>query len=293
MHDFTYHAPASLAEAFALKTKAAAAGRFLAGGTDLFLALEWGPAKVSMVIDLKAIAGMEGIAKLPGGGVRIGALTRMAAIENDAGLQKGYPALSDAAAVVGGPPIRNRATLGGNVCNASPAADTSTPLLALGAQAVLASAKGERTVPLAALWKGPRRTTLKQGELLKELHLPALPARTGCAFERLTRAAMDIAVVNAAAVVTTDAKGNFKDVFVALGAVAPTVLAVKGIGKALAGRPCDDAALEVVHAAAEKAAKPIDDQRASAAYRKEMAGVLALRAVRRAHALAVGKGGRS
>jgi carbon-monoxide dehydrogenase medium subunit len=293
MHDFTYHAPATLAEAFDHKSKAAAGGRFLAGGTDLFLAMEWGQADVGTVIDLKGIPELSGVEKLPDGGYRIGALTRMAQIENDEALRAALPALADAAAVVGGPPIRNRATVGGNLCNASPAADTSTPLLALGAEVVLASAAGERTVPLAELWSGPRNTTLQPGELLKEVHVPALPPGGACAFERLTRTVMDIAVVNAAAVVAVDKQGRFASAALALGAVAPTVLAVPEVNDELKGQACDEAALERVRAAAERAARPIDDQRASADYRREMAGVLAARAVRRAHELAAGKGGRS
>lgn len=292
MRDFIYHAPANLADAFSLKTKEDATSRFLSGGTDLFLAMEWGPAEVTTVIDLKGIAELGGIEALAGGGWRIGALTPMAAIENDAGLQAAFPALCAAARVVGGPAVRNRATLGGNLCNASPAADASTPLLAMGAEVVLASGAGERTLPLAGLWDGPRSNTLKAGELLKEVRLPAAGERSGCAFERLTRTAMDIALVNAAAVVAVDGAGRFTAAALALGAVAPTVLAVPEVAALLQGRDCGEQTLADIAAAAEKAARPIDDRRASAAYRREMVGVLAARAIARAHEMAT-NGGRA
>lgn len=288
MQDFIYHAPATLSEALSLKAEAGKDARFLAGGTDLFLAMEFADSPVGTVVDLKNISGLQGIEKLPDGGWRLGALTLMSEIESHAELLEHCPALADSATVVGGPPVRNRATLGGNICNASPAADTSTPLLALAAEVVVAGAKGERTIPLAELWSGPRATTLAAGEVVKEVRLPKPEARSGNAFERLTRAAMDIALVNAAAVVTADEAGNFAGLRCALGAVGPTVLEVAGLEAELGGKPCNDEALERVRELARKAAKPIDDKRASADYRRDMAGVLAARAVQRAHALAVG-----
>lgn len=289
MRDFAYHAPASLEEAIELKTKQDSASRFLSGGTDLFLAMEWGAAEIKTVIDLKSIPELNGLEQLAGGGYRIGALTPMATIEKDEGLRRVFPSLCAAAEVVGGPSTRNRATLGGNLCNASPAADTATPLLVLGAEVVAAGAGGERTFPLAELWSGPRANTLQPGELLKEVRLPAPRERSGCAFERLTRTAMDIAVVNAAAAVSLDAEGRFAHVALALGAVAPTVLAVPNLTRALVGKAPGKDVLEQVRALAEGAAQPIDDRRASAAYRREMAGLLAVRAVRRALDLAGGQ----
>lgn len=288
MQDFTYHAPATLAEALSLKAGAGADARFLAGGTDLFLAMEFTDSPVGTVVDLKNISDLQGIESLPDGGWRLGALTLMAEIENHQALSQALPALAESAMVVGGPPVRNRATLGGNICNASPAADTSTPLLALGARVVVASGGGERSMALAELWAGPRATTLASGELVKQVLLPATPARSGCAFARLTRSAMDIALVNAAAVVTADDAGNISSVVCALGAVGPTVLQVSGLDDELRGKPCTEETLQTVRKLARDAAKPIDDKRASADYRRDMAGVLAARAVKQAHALAVG-----
>ena len=131
MHSFAYHAPATLPEAIALMGRDPAHSRYLAGGTDLYLALEHRLADVRTLIDLKTIGTLEGIGVGPGPAWRIGALTRLADVERHPDLQRWFPALCAAAAVVGGPPVRNRATLGGNLCNASPAADAATPLLAL------------------------------------------------------------------------------------------------------------------------------------------------------------------
>jgi CO/xanthine dehydrogenase FAD-binding subunit len=289
MQTLSYHAPATLAEAVALMQADPAHSRYLAGGTDLFLALEHRLPEVHTVIDLKHIPGLDGIGVGPGTAWRIGALTRMGDIEQHADLQRHFPALCAAAAVVGGPATRNRATLGGNLCNASPAADTATPLLALSATLLVADGAAERSVPLAELWSGPRRMTLAPGAVVTAIALAAPAARSGNAFARLTRVAMDIALVNAAASVTLDDAGRAESVVVALGAVAPTVILVADLETALAGKALDDAALEEVRAQAEAAARPIDDVRASAAYRAEMAGVLAARAVRQAAARARGE----
>jgi carbon-monoxide dehydrogenase medium subunit len=288
MHPFAYHTPATLADAIALMQADLAHSRYLAGGTDLYLALEHQLAEVHTVIDLKGIAGLDGVGVGPGTAWRIGALTCMAELERHPDLRRHFPALCDAAAVVGGPPIRNRATLGGNLCNASPAADTATPLLALGATVAVADAAGERTLPVAELWRGPRATTLAPGAVLTAIGLPAPPPRSGNAFRRLTRTAMDIALVNAAARVALDEDGRAESVVVALGAVAPTVILVAGLESTLAGALLDEDALDEVRSQAEAAARPIDDVRASAAYRSEMAGVLAARAVQAAAAMARG-----
>ncbi|MBI4081617.1 MAG: FAD binding domain-containing protein [Candidatus Lambdaproteobacteria bacterium] len=279
MDDFTYHAPATVAEALALRAEGGGAARYLAGGSDLLLAMQRAEPPVARVIDLKGIAALREIRVAADGGVALGAAVTMAAIERHAHLLAHYPALVAAAAAVGGPPIRNRATVGGNVCNASPAADTSPVLLALGARAVIAGGGGERELPLAELWSGPGRLTLLDGELLTAVRLPALPPRTGCGFQRLTRAAMDIALVSAAAVCTLDRGDRITAAACALGAVAPTVLAVAGLGAALAGSRADAGTLARVEHLAAAAARPIDDHRASAAYRREMAGVMARRAM--------------
>jgi carbon-monoxide dehydrogenase medium subunit len=286
MQEFTYYAPVSVAEAIHLISDDPAHSKVLAGGTDLVLAMEYGHQDARSVIDLKRIAELDGIRGGKSGEWIIGAMTRMADLESHAEIRRDFPALAEAAAVVGGPPTRNRATLGGNVCNASPAADTSPVLLALGAEMVIAGATGDRRIPLHQFWEGPGRTTLAPGELLREIVLPRREAGSGCAFQRLTRSAMDIALVNAAARVTLDGKGSIAAATVALGAVAPVVITAGELGEALAGQPWTPELRARVTALASAAAQPIDDVRASAEYRREMAGVLAARAVEQAVARA-------
>ena len=294
MINFSYHTPATLDEAQHLLAGDPARNRLLAGGTDLYLVLEHWAETAGQVIDLKRIPGLDGVEATPEGGWRIGALTRMADVERDGPLRGSLPALCEAAAVVGGPPVRNRATLGGNLCNASPAADTAPPLLAMDAAVEISGPGGLRTVPLAQLWDGPRSTTLAPGEILTAVTIPPPGPRAGNAFARVTRSAMDIAVVNAAAVVALDGQGLLTSLRIALGAVGPMVVAVPGLEE-LIGKPVDAALAKDVERRAEAAAQPISDVRASAAYRREMAGVLAGRAVREAAQRAapgIGKGGR-
>lgn len=279
MQDFTYHAPRSLVDALALLAEHGDTASCLAGGTDLVLAMERGRIGRPHVIDLKKIPELLGITTLPGGGHRIGALTVMAEIESNPEVTRRFPALAAAAAVVGGPAIRNRATLGGNLCNASPAADTAAPLVALGAEVELAGRSGTRTLPIARFWLGPGKTILAPGELLTAVRLTARADPSGNAFHRVTRTAMDIAIVNAAAEATLDAAGNMGHLTVALGAAGPMVLAVGGLGEAVRGRPVDAALLDFVAERARAEARPRDDVRASAAYRADQCGVLARRAV--------------
>lgn len=207
MQSFAYHAPASLDEAIGLMLADPAHSRYLAGGTDLYLALEHKPEPVHHVIDLKHIPALSGIER-NNAGWRIGALTRMADIEVHAELVASLPALAESAGFVGGPPVRNRATLGGNLVNASPAADTATPLLALDASVTVVGKEGERNIPIADLWQGPRVTTMAPGEVLTAITLPAPPDGSGNGFARLTRTAMDIALVNAAARIDLDGSGR-------------------------------------------------------------------------------------
>ena len=283
MHPFSYHAPRTLPEAFELLAADLAGSRLLAGGTDLYLALENGLEGVRHLIDLKRIPGLQGIALAPEGACRIGALTLMSDLLRDSHVQKHLPALASAAAVVGGPPIRNRATLGGNLCNASPAADTAPPLVALGAQVEIVGKAGQRIIPLTQLWRGARINTLQPGEVLSTVLVPAQPARSATGFARLTRSAMDIALVNAAGCLRLAEDDTVSGLRLALGAVAPTVLELAG-PPALLGQPLNTQTLNLVREYAQEQARPIDDLRASAAYRREMVGVLAVRAVRQAAA---------
>ena len=287
MQDFAYHAPPTVAEAIALFAADPEGSRYLAGGTDLFLALEHGSSTVRRVIDLKAISGLDGIAEQPDGGHRLGALLPMDELMRNGVIRANYRALAESAEVVGGPPIRNRATLGGNLCNASPAADTAVPLVAFMAMAVLSSASGGRAIPVVRLWEAPGRTVLRPGELMTAIELPPPLPASASTFERLTRSAMDIALLSASAVISLNDDGTCRLVTLALGAVAPTVISIPEAGEVLRDTNCDDAALARVVRAVIETVRPIDDIRASAEYRREMAGVLAKRALARAYAIAI------
>ena len=275
MRSFQYLAPARLDEALALLSPEAVP---LAGGTDLFLRMERRHTQPAAVVDLKRIPGMDGIEVLDGG-LRIGALTLMETLATSPPIQKGYDALAQAARVVGSVQTRNRATIGGNLANASPAADTATPLMALGASVEAADVNGTREIPVERLFLGPGRTALRDGEILTAVRLPALPARAGNSFQRCVRTAMDIAVVNCAAFVRLDEDGLIGEARIALGAVGPTPLRAASAESRLVGRrPSPDLAAEAAEAAADDA-QPIDDVRAGADYRTEMVRVLTRRAI--------------
>ncbi len=275
MRPFRYLAPRRLDEALSLLTPGAVP---LAGGTDLFLRMERRQTQPDTVVDLKRIPDMDRT-EVVDGVVRIGALALMDSLAASSLIQEQFEALAQSARVVGSTQTRNRATLGGNLANASPAADTATPLMALGARVEAGGADGTREMAVEELFLGPGTTTLRDGELLTAVFVPTMPARAGSAFQRCVRTAMDIAVVNCAAFVRLDASGAIADARIALGAVGPTPLRAPAAEGRLKGRHLDSGvAAEAAECAAEEA-RPIDDVRASADYRREMVRVLTRRAV--------------
>ncbi len=285
MRRFRYLAPRGLDEALSLLTPDAVP---LAGGTDLFLRMERRQTQPDAVVDLKRIPDMDRI-EPSDGGLRIGALAAMESLAASSLIVNGYRALAESARVVGSIQTRNRATIGGNLANASPAADTATPLLALGATAEAGRVDGTRELPLEQLFLGPGRTALEHGEILTAIRVPAMHGRTGSSFQRCVRTAMDIAVVNCAAFVRLDEDGAVGDARIALGAVGPTPLRASAAESCLRGRRFDaDAAAEAAECAVNDA-RPIDDVRASADYRKEMVRVLTRRAVENAFQRAQGE----
>ncbi len=273
-----FHAPKSLADAVAMLA-ADPGARVLSGGTDLIVQLQSGRIAPSAVIDLKRIAGMIGVRSEAGGFV-IGAATPCTALKADKALVAAWPGVVEAANLIGSVQVRNRATMAGNLCNASPAADSVPALVVAGATAVIAGPGGSREVPVEAITLSPGKTSLAPGEFVAELRLPARPQGGGDAYLRsIPRTEMDIAVVGAAAALVIDASGTCTAARIALGAVAPTVLLVEAAGKALVGSKLDDAALEAMAEAVRAACRPIDDKRGTAAYRTAMAGTLAKRVV--------------
>lgn len=283
--EIRYEAPHSIEQAVGLM-QADPSARVLAGGTDLLVRFRAGLERPSAFIDVKRIPRLSGI-ELDEQGLRLGAAAPAAEIGERDDLRRLWPGLMEAVRLLGSTQIQGRATVGGNLCNASPAADTTCALIVNQAQCVIAGPGGERTVPVEAFCTGPGRTALERGEFLVELRLPRPRPRTADAYLRLIpRSEMDIAVAGAAVSLTLDAGGRTTAARIAIGAVAPTALAVPEAAAALVGTTPDEGAAERAGAAARAAARPIDDKRGTAAYRRAVVGVLTKRAVRIAAARA-------
>jgi carbon-monoxide dehydrogenase medium subunit len=276
-----YEAPRTVADAVAILARERDS-RVLAGGTDLLVQMRTGRTKPRVLVDVKRIPDLR-VVTLDSNGLRIGAGVSCAEIREVPGLAAAYPGLHEAVALIGSEQIQGRATVAGNLCNASPAADTVPALIALGARAVIAGPKGTRELPVEQMVTAPGRNALAPGELLVELRVAPPAPRAADAYLRLIpRSEMDIAVVGAAVRVALAPDGTCTDARVALGAVAPTALRVPAAEAALVGTRVDAAALARLAEAASAAARPIDDKRGTAAYRRQVAGVLARRAAARA-----------
>jgi carbon-monoxide dehydrogenase medium subunit len=258
---------------------ASGGARVFAGATDLIPQLRAGRPEPGGLVDLKRIDRLVSVTRT-GSGWTIGAATPTVRLTDDPDLAAAFPGLVEAAGLIGSDQIQSRSSLGGNLCNASPAADSVPAMVVNRMRAVIASGSGTRTVPVEDVPTGPGRTSLAPGEFVIEFELDELPARTSDAYLRLIpRTEMDIAVVGAGARVTLDEGGRVASAFVALGAVAPTVVRVTEGEAALQGKALDDDSLGALAAAASAACNPIDDKRGTIAYRRHVAGVLARRAV--------------
>jgi aerobic carbon-monoxide dehydrogenase medium subunit len=273
-----YEAPSSIDQAVELLAGATAEARVLAGGTDLLVQMRTDVIEPELLIDLKGIAELRQI-KEEGGGFRIGAAVTGAELKEHPKLKSVWPGVVEAANLIGSTQIQGRATMGGNLCNGSPAADSVPALIAAGAKATIVGPKGRREAPVEDIMVGPRKLSLTKGEIIASFLLPAKPARTGDAYLRfIPRTEMDIAVVGCGICLTLDTKGTCTAARVALGAVAPRPLLVAPAAAALVGSTVDDAALKKLDAAARAACQPIDDKRGTKDYRIKVAGVLARRA---------------
>jgi aerobic carbon-monoxide dehydrogenase medium subunit len=279
--EFEYLAPQSIQQALEWLNTYRGRARVLAGGTDLYLRLRKGVFLPDYVIDLKRVPGLDYIGSNRGGGVQIGPTTLQDDIARSSLIQQLYPAFAEAALWVGAVQTRNRATVVGNLCNASPAADTAPALLSYGAQVKIASAQGERTIPLEEFFVGPGKTALQDNELVAEIILPAPQPHTGAAFFRRTRTAMDIAVVCGAAMLQLT-NGTCENAHIALGAVGPTPLRATRAEAALRGQALTDQVIAEASRIASEEARPIDDVRSTAEYRREMVRVLTQRGLRQA-----------
>ena len=278
MPSLSYVAPKTVDDAVKALANATGLAKILAGGTDLLVQLRSGRSKPGLIVDPKGIPGMIGI-KEANGAFIIGAATPGAVISDHAGLTKAYPGVVEGMDLIGSTQIQGRATLAGNLCNASPAADGVPALVAIGATCVIVGPKGKREVPVEKIPTGPGTTSLAKDEFILEFKLPKPAARSCDAYLRfIPRTEMDIAVVGCAVAVTLDDKGVCTAARVVLGAVAPTLLVVAGAAKALIGHTLDEATLKNLAAAASAACKPITDKRGTIEFRIKIAGVLARRA---------------
>lgn len=272
----SYLAPTSRDEVVALMA-ANPAAKVLAGGTDLIVQMRSGRAAPSAIIDLKNVSAMRAVMGNDGR-FTIGAAMACTGLLSVEELCRDWPGVVEAANLIGSVQVRNRATMGGNLCNASPAADSVPALIAAGATCLIVGAAGAREIPVEQVATGPGKTSLAPGEFLAEIHLPARPQGGGDAYLRsIPRTEMDIAVVGVGVALVLDGSGTCTAARVALGAVAPTAMLVAEAGAALVGRKLDDAALETMAEAVRAACRPIDDKRGTVEYRKAMAGVLAKR----------------
>jgi CO/xanthine dehydrogenase FAD-binding subunit len=278
MTPFSYQRPTTLQDAFNLLERHGRSARLLAGGTDLIVQLRHRVAVPRVVIDLKHVAELAPAIVWSAGSVRINAGTVMADIIDDERMRRHFPAVTESAAAVGSVQIRHRATLAGNICNASPAADTVPALLVYGAQVAVAGRAGERLVPVADFLLGPRRTACGPNEIVTSVCLPVPLGPYGAAFARLTRRrGVDLATMNLCCGVDTNGTTTF-----AYGAVGPRAFLVSDDSGALADPNAAAAAKEAVLVSFAERATPISDIRGSAEYRRAMLPVLSRRTLTRA-----------
>ncbi len=290
MRDFDYQAPATLNQAIQLMAEGKGQARPMAGGTDLIDHVRTGRLAPDLLVDIKKISELN-VLQLGADGLRLGAAVPCYRIYGEAKIAEQYAALADSCRIIGGIQIQSRASVGGNLCNSGPAADSTPSVIALGGVCVIAGSKGTRTVPAEEFCTGPGKNVLQPGELLVEIRFPARPANSGSHYRRLIpRNEMDIAVVGVGASVELDAaKKNFVSARIALGAVGPTPLFAKAAGDALAGKPVSDEAIAAAADAARKIASPITDMRGTKEYRLHVTGVLVERVIKAAVARARGE----
>ena len=278
MNAVEYAKPQSIDDAIRALTNAPAGARVLAGGTDLLVQLRAGHVRPPVIVDLKGIAELRRI-EVTATGFRIGAAVAGAELGEHAQFAAEWPGVTEAFHLIGSTQIQGRATMGGNLCNASPAADSVPALIAAGARCVIVGASGTREVAVEDVVTGPGKTTLAKGEFISQFLIARRPAHSGDAYLRfIPRTEMDIAVASAGVCLTLDDTGLCTAARVSLGAVAPTALLVADCAKALLGTSLDDAALAKLAVAASAACAPINDKRGTIEFRTKVAGVLARRA---------------
>ena len=282
MHWIDYYRPSTLEACLRAFAEHGANARALAGGTDLLVQMRAGRLANNVVVDVKAVPELNEIRYEPGEGLTLGAAVPCYRIYGDPTVRREYPALIDSVSMIGGTQIQGRASVGGNLCNASPSADAIPPLIALGATCRVASVAGEREIPVEDFCTAPGTNALEEHEILVSLSVPAPSPDSGACYLRfIPRNEMDIAVAGAGVSVRL-ANGSFDSGRVALAAVAATPLLVPEAGAALSGQPVGRAAIAAAAAAAKASARPISDMRGTAEYRSNLCEVLTRRALEKA-----------
>ena len=285
--EFEYIKPETLREASHFLALHNDQARPLLGGTDIFVRLRDGVWKDKFLVDVKSLEGMHMLSYDPSNGLMIGAAVNMNQVIAFPAVQELYPVLAQAAHSVASYQLRTRATIVGNLCNASPAADTAPALISLGGQARIAGLNGERVVPLEGFFSGPGRSVLRDDEILTGIQVPNPLPHTGGAYLKLSPREKDLATVAVAALITLNSEGTIcEDARVVLGAVAPTVIRAFKAEEALMGKTVAEAVIRESAQKASEESQPITDIRGSAEYRKEMVAVQARRAIKRALELA-------
>ncbi|MEM7749018.1 MAG: xanthine dehydrogenase family protein subunit M [Pseudomonadota bacterium] len=284
-----YEAPETLDAAVQLLSSEAGLAKILAGGTDLLVQLRTDLIEPDLVVDIKGIGELRSITE-EAGGFRVGAAVTGAEMEEHAGLKSAWPGVVEGTNLIGSTQIQGRATMGGNLCNGSPAADSVPGLIAAGAIATVVGPNGKRDIPVEDVMIGPRKLSIGKDEFVVSFLLPPRKANSSDAYLRfIPRTEMDIAVVGAGVNLETDGSGKITAARVALGAVAPTPLLVGQAADALVGTSLDKAALDALDAAAQAACNPINDKRGTIEYRTKVAGVIARRTAEIAYNRAGGK----
>jgi xanthine dehydrogenase FAD-binding subunit len=275
LKDFQYAAPTTLQDATNLLTEHGSGARILAGGTDIIVQLREGLREADIVVDIKKIPELSACHYSDESGLHLGAAVTCCDIYEDADLAGRYGALADSTHIIGGWQIQSRASIGGNLCNASPAADTIPALIALNAKAQVTGPDGERTIAAAAFCTGPGKNSLVAGEFVIAIHIAPQSASMGSAYQRfIPRNEMDIAVVGVGSWIELDTDGNIANARISLGAVAATPLFAEEASQFLVGKEPSDANFSQAAELARQIATPITDMRGTAQYRTHLVGVL-------------------
>lgn len=284
MKNFIYKKVLTVEDAFLLLSEYKEKARILAGGTELLVKMKQKQLEPEILIDIKEIGALGGIQYDEKGGLIIGALASIRSIEVSKIIQEKFKVISEAAGFIGSIQNRNLATLGGNLCNASPAAEMAPCLMSLGTRVKVIGREKERWIPLEEFFTGPGQTVLKNGEILASIQVPNISPRTGCVYMKHSlRKAMDLAMVSVAVALTLDStKKKCQEIKIVLGAVAPVSIRAQKAEERLRGKKIDYASIEEASRLAAKEARPISDLHGSAQYRKEMVRVITERSINQA-----------